>query len=40
VKRRTWPHPLSGSERRSAWPMHGWIAAVGILGLALLVLSL
>ena len=46
MKRRPWSHPMSATsiapagERRLGWPAHTWIALAGILGLALLVLSL
>ena len=46
MKRRPYSHPMSATsiapagERRSAWPARSWIAAIAILGLAALVLSL
>lgn len=46
MKRRSYPNPVTATsiapagERRSGWPPHTWIALAGILGLALLVLSL
>ncbi|WP_422036565.1 hypothetical protein [Reyranella sp.] len=46
MKRRPWSNPKAATsiaqagEQRSGWPAHTWIALAGILGLALLVLSL